>query len=393
MIFLSYDFTTFALVFFGAYRLAQNPETRLLLIIAGGIAFQAFYGGMASLIPVLLLTVATYYAGRSGNRVLVTAAIALCVATLLFYKYTVFLAENLISLIIPGMAAEPIVRSIVPGVIPLGISFFTFEFVHYLIEVRRGRAPLKRRREFLAFALFWPTLVAGPIKRYQQFAPTLHSGIKNASSSDVSYGIGRVAIGFVKKCAADNLSGWIAYIEPQLAVQTPFWRWAFAVSLAFRILFDFSGYSDMAIGYARIMGIVVPENFNWPYLARSPMEFWQRWHMSLSLWIRDYVYIPLGGGRHGLPRRAMNAFAAMAICGLWHGAAWNFVLWGFYHGAGLGVGATLQKIFSGTQISSHPLAQVVCWVATTLFVMMGWLLFFYPIGKALSIMALLIGVK
>ena len=149
----------------------------------------------------------------------------------------------------------------------------------------------------------------------------------------------------------------------------------------------------MAIGYARIMGIVVPENFNWPYLARSPMEFWQRWHMSLSSWIRDYVYIPLGGGRLGLPRRAMNAFAAMTICGLWHGAAWNFILWGFYHGAGLGVGATLQKLFYGAKISSHPLVQVVCWAATMLFVMMGWLLFFYPVDKALSIMALLIGLK
>ena len=189
MIFLSYDFAIFALVFFFAYRLAQNPETRLLLIIAGGITFQAFYGGIASLIPVLLLTAATFYAGRSGNRVLVTAAIALCVATLLFYKYTLFLAENLITPIIPGVAAEPTVRSIVPSVIPLGISFFTFEFVHYLIEVRRGRAPLKLRSEFLAFALFWPTLVAGPIKRYQQFAPALHSGIRNASSSDVAYGI------------------------------------------------------------------------------------------------------------------------------------------------------------------------------------------------------------
>jgi alginate O-acetyltransferase complex protein AlgI len=393
MIFLSYDFAIFALVFFCAYGLARNLAIRPLLIIAGGITFQAFYGGIASLIPVLLLTAASFYAGRSGNRILVTATIVLCVATLLFYKYTLFLAGNLIAPIAPGFAIEPMARTIVPAVIPLGISFFTFEFVHYLIEVRRGHAPLKRLREFLAFALFWPTLVAGPIKRYQQFVPALHSGIKHVSSSHVAYGIVRIAIGFVKKCTADNLTGWIDYMEPQLAAQALIWRWAFLVGLAFRILLDFSGYSDMAIGYARMMGIVVPENFNWPYLACSPMEFWQRWHMSLSLWIRDYIYIPLGGGRLGLPRRTLNAFAAMMICGLWHGAAWNFVLWGFYHGAGLGTGATLQRLFSETPTSSHPLVQLACWTATMLFVMLGWLLFFYPVDKALSITALLVGLK
>jgi alginate O-acetyltransferase complex protein AlgI len=167
----------------------------------------------------------------------------------------------------------------------------------------------------------------------------------------------------------------------------------------------------MAIGFARMMGIVVPENFNWPYLARSPMEFWQRWHMSLSLWIRDYVYIPLGGNRLGLPRRAFNAITAMALCGLWHGPSWNFVVWGFYHGVGLAIAALLQGRLTRTsdaaeapliaattdgssaddrivrpQMSPRGLIQaavdLASWAATMLFVCLGWLLFFYPVEKA-----------
>ena len=152
-------------------------------------------------------------------------------------------------------------------------------------------------RDFAAFALFWPTMISGPIKRYQQFIPALHEGIKSQTAVDAMHGLMRVAVGFAKKWAADNLTGWIDFYEPQLAFHTLGLRWMFLFAISARILLDFSGYSDMAIGYARLMGIRVPENFNWPYLARSPVEFWQRWHMSLSFWIRDYVYIPLGGNR------------------------------------------------------------------------------------------------
>jgi alginate O-acetyltransferase complex protein AlgI len=200
-------------------------------------------------------------------------------------------------------------------------------------------------------------------------------------------------------------------MEPQFAFLDRGHRWLFVIALAFRILLDFSGYSDMAIGFARMMGIVVPENFNWPYLARTPVEFWQRWHMSLSLWIRDYVYIPLGGNRFGLPRRVFNAVTAMALCGLWHGASWNFVVWGLYHGAGLTIAALLQghltrstpaaevPLIGGSlsirafgdptnlrQLASTKLLpaiiDVLCWSATMVFVGIGWLLFFYPVEKA-----------
>jgi alginate O-acetyltransferase complex protein AlgI len=169
------------------------------------------------------------------------------------------------------------------------------------------------------------------------------------------------------------------------------------LAIGFRILLDFSGYSDMAIGFARMMGIRLPENFNWPYLAGSIIDFWRRWHISLSTWIRDYIYIPLGGSRHGLLRKTFNGFAAMALCGLWHGAAWNFALWGIYHGIGLAVAGAVPvpRALSGelrADLSNFSTAmttgavfawRATSWLATMLFVQLGWLLFFYPADQAL----------
>ena len=241
---------------------------------------------------------------------------------------------------------EAAIDSTAPVTIPLGISFFVFEFVHYLVDVYRGHPPTRGARDFAAFAFFWPTMVSGPIKRYEQFIPALHHGIKSQTATDTMLGLIRVVVGFIKKWAADNLTGWIDYFEPQLAYHHLAARWIFLFAISARILLDFSGYSDMAIGYARMMGIIVPENFNWPYLARSPIEFWQRWHISLSTWIRDYVYIPLGGNRLGTPRRIVNALAAMVICGLWHGPAWNFAIWGLYHGLGLAATTGLKSSIS-----------------------------------------------
>lgn len=413
MIFLTYEFVGFALVFFSLYYLIHNPTLRMAALVIGGLVFQFHYGGWVSVVPVLVLAVVTFLAGRIGGRRMVTGAIALCVVTLVFYKYTAFIVIDSIGTLLPGFgsALRNTVQSVLPAAIPLGISFFTFEFVHYLTDVRRGDRPIIRLRDFLTFALFWPTMVAGPIKRYQQFLPALHEGLARPSAQDATIGLMRIAIGLAKKWAADNLTGWIEYIEPDFLVQDLHWRWLFVAGLAARILLDFSGYSDMAIGFARMMGITVPENFNWPYLARSPIEFWQRWHISLSLWIRDYIYIPLGGSRLGLPRRVVNALTAMALCGLWHGAAWNFAVWGVYHGVGLGLAALMQGRISRlrtartgqipqpasvgaaaakpafTLPSFHArlltvAVDMICWAGTMVFVGIGWLLFFYPLEKA-----------
>jgi alginate O-acetyltransferase complex protein AlgI len=189
-----------------------------------------------------------------------------------------------------------------------------------------------------------------------------------------------------EKWAADNLTGWIAAFEQQYSTAPIGLRWAFLAALSARILLDFSGYSDMAIGFARMLGVQVPENFNWPYLARSPLTFWRRWHMSLSTWIRDYVYIPLGGDRLGPTRQLGNGLAAMALCGLWHGPNWHFVAWGLYHGAGLAAGRLVERGGRHYLHASGPAVDttlgLISWAGTMLFVCIGWLLFFYPLDRA-----------
>jgi alginate O-acetyltransferase complex protein AlgI len=198
----------------------------------------------------------------------------------------------------------------------------------------------------------------------------------------------------VKKCVADNLTAWLNHSGPNFGELDILWRWFFVACLAFRILLDFSGYSDMAIGFARMHGIVLPENFRWPYLARDLASFWQRWHISLSTWIRDYVYIPLGGGRRGPVRKAVNGLAAFALCGLWHGAGWNFLVWGLYHGIGLAVCSSYRNLPGGAgrglaaRFERYP---HLAWALTLFYVAIGWLFFFYPLGQALHMLELLLG--
>ena len=173
-------------------------------------------------------------------------------------------------------------------------------------------------------------------------------------------------------------------VQPHFELYGIFGRWVIVGAIAFRILLDFSGYSDIAIGCAQLLGITLPENFNWPYAARSIQDFWQRWHISLSSWIRDYVYIPMGGNRHGALRRVCNAAFAFAVCGLWHGPAWHFVIWGVYHGLGLVICSTYRQLPAvGVKLGRFfDISPNLCLVLTQGFVWIGWLLFFYPSAQA-----------
>jgi alginate O-acetyltransferase complex protein AlgI len=280
-----------------------------------------------------------------------------------------------------------------PAAPPLAISFFVFEFVHYLFEVRRGHKPITNPLHFGIFAIFWPSIVAGPIKRYGDFIPSLLSGVTSVRMTDVAPGLLRIASGLVKKGLADNLTIWINFQASNFLDRDIQTRWMVFVALAFRIYWDFSGYSDMAIGYAQMLGIRLPENFRWPYLARDIGDFWRRWHISLSSWIRDYIYIPLGGSRHGLPRRIANGIFAFGICGLWHGADWNFLVWGLYHGLGLAVQANYERALGpvGRGIARvFRINPMIGLVTTFMFVSVGWLFFFYPVRVALSMLKLLL---
>ncbi|SPE62704.1 Putative poly(Beta-D-mannuronate) O-acetylase (modular protein) [Verrucomicrobia bacterium] len=217
--------------------------------------------------------------------------------------------------------------------LPLGISFFTFEFIHYAVDRYRGTAPRGKFGEYLAFILFFPTMVAGPIKRYQDFRPKLiHPSL--AWETDWRQGITRILAGLAKKFAvADLLTALTDHLNHADIAKAARWVlpiWLLAYGM--KIYADFSAYSDIAIGSARLFGLRVPENFDWPYLRTNIAQFWKHWHMSLYRWLVDYVFIPLGGSRTSPPRVYVNVLITMLLSGLWHGAGLNFVVWGLWHG-------------------------------------------------------------
>lgn len=395
MIFSTYWFLTFLLFFLPGYAITRDlPQCRLAWLVIGSVAFHTHFAGPAGVLPVLALGLLVFLLGRSNHPTAHLVGITISVATLLYYKYTLFLISFFICPIFPQLGNFLVAEAgrALPSSPPLAISFFVFEFVHYLVDRRRGHPAIRSPTEFTLFTIFFPTLVAGPIKRYETFLPALRQGVWLANSSDAVVGFLQLALGFAKKLVSDNLTQWIEGHETSYITDTLGSRWSFLTAVGFRILLDFSGYSDMAIGLARIMGIRIQPNFNWPYLALNLRDFWQRWHISLSTWIRDYIYIPLGGSRLGLSRQILNGMLAFALCGLWHGPAWNFVVWGLFHGAGLAtthayrhlpwkIGSGLGKFFD-----KHPW---LGWLVTLLYVWIGWLLFFYPLPKAARMILLL----
>jgi alginate O-acetyltransferase complex protein AlgI len=396
MIFTTYWFVSFLVLVVTCYWLLPRASWRLWFLGAACLVFHAHFAGPAGMIPIIVLMIVTYFAGLSRDRRFCAATMALCVATLCFYKYIFFVIRSLVGRWDPslGETLSAGARGIMPGAPPLGISFFAFEFVHYLYEVKKGGEPIRNPLKFLLFSIFFPSLVAGPIKRYTQFIPSLEEGSLRFRLENIAEGLFRIGTGFAKKVIiADNLTLYIDSTQPEFDSLGLFARWLVLIAIAGRILMDFSGYSDIAIGAARLLGITLPENFNWPYLARNLQDFWQSWHISLSSWIRDYVYIPLGGSRHGPTRRFLNGMAAFALCGLWHGPAWHFAAWGLYHGLGLSLsivyiripalGPLIKRAFVREPIAPLVLTQLYAWA--------GWLLFFYPLGVALHMARLLVG--
>ncbi|QIF00796.1 MBOAT family protein [Roseimicrobium sp. ORNL1] len=396
MLFLTYWFVLFAAAFFILYWCIPNTAVRVGLVLVSCVVFHTHFAGPAGVAPVLVLGVVTYFAARSQNKRACLAGIVLCVLALIFYKYSNFILTGMVAPIAPGLAKvlEGWAKHVLPAAPPLAISFFVFEFVHYLYDVRKGSAPLRNPADFGAFAVFWPTIVAGPIKRYEEFVPAMYAGARNVCQHDVAIGLIRITIGLVKKFIADNLTAYLAVWVPHYDALPLATKWWIFFALGLRILLDFSGYSDMAIGFARMMGIVIPENFRWPYLAKNINDFWRRWHISLSTWIRDYIYIPIGGNRYGIARRIFNGLVAFALCGLWHGAAWNFMLWGLYHGVGLAIASSYRELLGrpGRYLAvwfSHN--RLLTWLMTMAFVHVGWLLFFYPVPKAWQMLKGLFG--
>ena len=333
MIFATYWFFLFAAAFFPVYWLAQRPGLRLALLLAFCALFHAHFAGAAGMKPILVLGIVTYLAALSRRRWAVVTAMGLAVVALGFYKYSHFLALDVIAPLWPGIALplDQALGALRPATPPLAISFFTFEFVHYLSDVAKGSPAIRNPAKFAAFAFFFPSLVAGPIKRYQPFLGSLGEGLSRGPVDDVKVGLIRVATGLFKKIViADNLTAAVDFWQPKFVLLSLAGRWEVFLAIAARILMDFSGYSDIAIGLARMMGITLPENFNWAVSRyQRPGFLAPLAYFSQLGWIRDYVYVPLGGNRRGVPRKILNGLIAFGLIGLWHGPAWHFVGWGF----------------------------------------------------------------
>jgi alginate O-acetyltransferase complex protein AlgI len=281
-------------------------------------------------------------------------------------------------------------------VLPLGISFFTFQKIAYLVDIHRGAAQPGRLLEFALFVFFFPQLISGPIVHHSEIMPQLRLLPKRYPEprhyfDDLAVGFTLMLIGLVKKVViADQLApGSSPVFELAAGGRTIGFALAIQAALSFagQLYFDFSGYSDMAIGLARMFGIRMPANFNSPYQAQSIVEFWRRWHMTLSRFLRDYVYIPLGGNRGGTWRRYRNLMTVMLIGGLWHGAGWTFVIWGGLHGIYLLIAHIWQSK------APYQLNPVLAWLATLVAVIVAWILFrASDLATAGNIMAGLFGV-
>ena len=271
-------------------------------------------------------------------RALLIASLCLNLGLLAYFKYGLFLYESADALL-----ALPPTPGFLAVVVPLGISFYTFHSISYVIDTYRGlRPPTDSFSDFALYVAFFPQLIAGPITRWGFFGPQLakppHVGMARVEAS-----LFLLAVGYVKKVAcADSLGGYVDAVYADIGEHGWIELVVALYAYAFQIYFDFSGYTDIAMGVAGLFGFRLPENFRHPYLAENPSEFWRRWHISLSTWLRDYLYVPLGGNRRGTVRTYVNLLITMLLGGLWHGAAWTFVVWGGFHGLWLAVHRALS---------------------------------------------------
>lgn len=364
MVFSSADFL---FVFFPAFLLAQSLlPNRSITYLLFSLAFYFFGEGWYTAILIISMIMNFGFGiwtdrsntTRSRNTA-ISVGVAANLALLFIFKYANFFYASVL-----GNSKETWLASIH---LPLGISFFTFHAISYLVDVYRGN--VQAERSFINLALYitmFPQLIAGPIVRFHTIADQLRQRI--VKSSNVYFGFTLFCFGMGQKALlADPLAGICDPLFAGWQTLTTSSAWLAALAYTFQIFFDFAGYSNMAIGLGWMTGFYFPQNFNYPYVSRSITEFWRRWHMSLSRWFRDYLYIPLGGNRHGPLRTYRNLICVFLLCGLWHGAGWTFFIWGAYYGMllvieRLGFGALLQRLPALLQHLYAMLAIIFGWV-------------------------------
>lgn len=377
MLFNSLRYIVFLTVVVALFWRLPTRHRPLLLLVGSYLFYMNWFPQYGLMI--VTLTTLNYFLGlrlasaRSQRRVWLWLGVVFNLGVLAFFKYTNFILDNVRA--IADMAGQTFSLD-ASILLPLGISFFTFEFIHYLVDVYRGSPPVRSWVDFALFPAFFPTQIAGPIKRYQNFIPQL--SLPTVFGSDrFQDGLRLIVRGLFKKVVlADNL---VAVVEAGFGAPSGLGAvdaWLVVLAFTLQIYFDFSGYTDIGRGSAALLGYDVPENFNLPYLAENLADFWRRWHISLSSWLRDYLYIPLGGSRRGLARQYFNLFATMTLGGLWHGAAWTFVVWGAFHGLGLIVHREWQRHTTRWAGARQSLVwRGLAGALTLMFVAVGWVFF------------------
>lgn len=360
-------------VVLGCYYLLPGREAKNLWLIAASLLFYAF-SGLWYVLLLLFSVFCNYLAGLfvSGRKSVLYTAVVVNLGILGVFKYLTFLVRTVDQL--PGMAIP------VPSIIlPVGISFFTFQGLSYVIDVYRNeRLKSTRFQDVLLYIALFPQLVAGPIVRYEDVAGEIQS--RRHTLEQLAKGLRRFIVGLSKKLLIADVCGSVVTLiySAERSVLDSRVAWLAAVCYLLQIYFDFSGYSDMAIGLGLCFGFHFKENFNYPYISANIQEFWRRWHISLSTWFREYLYIPLGGNRKGKAKTYRNKLIVFFCTGLWHGANWTFIVWGLWHGFFIVAEDAVKKLF---RIEKHgkggrnPVMAVLKHLYTLLVVLIGFVIF------------------
>lgn len=364
------------------YYLAPKKGKNLIILLSGLLFYS--WGEPIYVIVMLISTMIDYFAGLIMNhfegrkvprRICLIVSIVMNLGLLGIFKYSGFIAENINA--IAGTQLIDInnmnffgIEYLPMNMLPIGISFFTFQSMSYTIDLYLGNVKVQKNPiSFAAFVTLFPQIVAGPIVRYDDVAKELDD---RSITIDLIYdGIIKFIIGLSKKVLIANSIGalWTSIKATDIANVSVVSSWLGILAFTFQIYFDFSGYSDMAVGLGKMMGFNFPKNFDYPYLSKSISEFWRRWHITLGAWFKSYVYIPLGGNRKGMARTIFNLAVTWFLTGVWHGASWNFILWGTLYG----VVIILEKLFLGKLLDKIP--DIFGHIYTMLLVILGWVLF------------------
>ena len=375
MVFSSFTFIAFFLpITIILYFICKNKTWRNCVLLVMSLVFYA-WGEPRFVLMMILSIIVNYFTGllmhraeirnkKGQKRLFMILGVGISIGFLFWFKYFSFLANTFISIFGIKTAAIP------AQVLPIGSSFYTFQILTYTIDVYKGRVPVQTSILKLALYIsFFPQLIAGPIVNYTYIQPYLDE--REIDIEAFFGGLFRFIIGLAKKVLIANLCGEILSTLTLTGNISTLAAWVGAISYTFQIYFDFSGYSDMAIGMGHMFGFTFLENFKYPYISTSITDFWRRWHISLSTFFRDYVYIPLGGNRCSKGRQILNIFIVWMLTGFWHGASWNFIVWGLYYGVLL----IIEKLFLGKILEKLP--KIIRWLYTILIVIIGWVFFYH----------------